>query len=349
MESYELLEKELAEWSGMPHVVACSSGTAALHLALESMTEKNRGAKVLVPDFTMIACPRAVSLAGMEPVFIDCGEDLNIDAHRVWSLVSEADKALNPYGSLYSTMAVHVYGRRCNMEPLAEAMSDCGSYLIEDLAEAHGVKPHPSTDAACWSFYKNKIIAGEEGGAVGFREEKLAARARQLRSLGFTDDHDFVHVPRGCNYRLSNANAELILKNFEVPQWVKESPLLAQYPIWGERVRDRRVAEKWYDDLCPEEYRMPPRDAPWVYDLRIPGMMPLRQTELVRALQAEGIAARHAFKPCHTQAEYRHCKVYGNGNAAVASREAIYLPLDPGKVTKESARKAFEVIRKVVM
>lgn len=327
MEPYELLEKELAEWSGMPYVVACSSGTAALHLALEVL-QLSPGSKVIVPDFTMIACPRAVTLAGLEPVFVDCNDDLNLCRFSVKDAIK--DQA----GKIVAAMVVHVYGRESSVTELLEDGE--GSHIfpvIEDLAEAHGVKPHPSTDAACWSFYKNKIIAGEEGGAVGFRDEKLAKRARQLRSLGFTDDHDFVHVPRGHNYRLSNANAELIRGSLGL--------------IEG-KMKWRRLGESWYDELCLDEWRMPPRDAAWVYDIRVPGMMPLRQTELVRALQAEGIAARHAFKPCHTQEEYRHCPVYGNGNAAVASREVIYLPLYPGKVTKESCERAFKVIKKVV-
>lgn len=342
MEPYQQLEKEVAEWSGMPYVVACSSGTAALHLALEAM--RNNGKYVVVPDFTMIACPRAVSLAGMSCVFLDCDSRLTMDTKLL-----DFDKLPNVAGHCFAVMAVHVYGRVCCMRSITEFASDWGTFVVEDLAEAHGVRPHPATDAACWSFYRNKIIAGEEGGAVGFREKKHADLARQLRSLGFTEEHDFEHVPRGCNYRLSNANAEGIRWKFDrLP--VPELPRMgAEYGrVLDYLVIRRREAETWYDELCPDAFRMPPRDAPWIYDIRIPGMMPDRQTALVRALQAEGIAARHAFKPCSSQAEYRHCKVYGSGNAAVASREIVYLPLTPGQVTRASAEKAFEVVRKVV-
>lgn len=335
MEAYELLEKEVAEWSGMPHVVACSSGTAALHLALESL-QLLVGSWVIVPDFTMVACPRAVTLAGLEPVLVDCDERLCMRPD--WSVNHETT----------AVMFVHVYGRRC---VFPEAWDEFAPSLkvVEDLAEAHGVEPHPLTDAACWSFYKNKIIAGEEGGAVAFRDPKHAARARQLRSLGFTDDHDFVHVPRGCNYRLSNANAGAILPNFNLVTWQSwDYQNDGERVRWKNNVRRRRKVESWYDELCPAEYRMPPRDAPWVYDIRVPGMSALRQTELVRALQAEGIAARHAFKPCSTQEEYRHCPVYGSGNAVVAAREVIYLPLDPGKVTRATCKKSFEVVDRVL-
>lgn len=341
MESYELLEKKLQEWSGMPYVVCCSSGTAALHLALEVLQLPPKS-RVIVPDFTMVACPRAVTLAGLEPVFVDCDDGLLLHLGYIADLAKDYDvKAIMP---------VHVYGRHCMKHPSwVETCKKRGWYVIEDLAEAHGVRPHPQTDATCWSFYKNKIIAGEEGGAVGFRDGKLATRARQLRSLGFTDDHDFVHVPRGCNYRLSNANASCILPNFREVTWESwDYQNDGGCVRWENNVRRRREAESWYDELCPAEYKMPSRDVPWVYDLRVPGMPALRQTELVRALQAEGIAARHAFKPCHTQREYISCPLYGSGNAIVASREIIYLSLTPGTVTKESCRKAFEIVRRVV-
>lgn len=335
MELYQQLERELAEWSGMPEVVVCSSGTAALHLALEAL-QLPQGSKCIVPDFTMIACSRAVTLAGLEPVFVDCDNRLLMDlGQEVRAIVADTRNTK-------AVMYVHIYGRQYPMENLSPNDS---RYRIEDLAEAHGCKPHSDTNAACWSFYKNKIIAGEEGGAVGFRDPKLAARARQLRSLGFTEEHDFTHVPRGCNYRMSNDAASRIRHSLW-QYWHGAMPFSKRPP--KNTLELRREAEAWYDEQCPDKWRMPSRDAPWIYDIRIPGMMPLRQTELVRALQAEGIAARHGFKPCHTQEEYRHCSVYGNGNAAVASREVIYLPLDPSKVTRESARKAFEVIRRVV-
>lgn len=161
---------------------------------------------------------------------------------------------------------------------------------------------------------------------------------------------------------MSNANAKLILDNFRsaldvatesengvdylnAREWDKENPFGLQHEyLTAQRLQNIL----YYGELCPAEWRMPPREAPWVYDLRVPGMMPLRQAELVKALQAEGIAARHAFKPMSQQSEYRHCPVYGSGNAAVASREIIYLPLTPGGVTRASCERAFEVIRKVV-
>jgi dTDP-4-amino-4,6-dideoxygalactose transaminase len=187
--------------------------------------------------------------------------------------------------------------------------------VVEDLAEAHGVRPHINTDAACWSFYKNKIIAGEEGGMVAFRDARHATIARSLRSLGFTERHDFQHIPRGHNYRLSNCHAELIRVSLKSVEWNQ---------------RRRREIEEQYNDYMPHPlvWRMPlKRDVVWVYDLRIPGMTSGQQDQLIKALNERGIAARHAFKPMSQQWEYR--QIPQDTTASLMSREVIYLPVDP--------------------
>jgi perosamine synthetase len=326
VEAYETLEHEVGDWAGYHprHVVACSSGTAALHLSLEAMELPPRS-EVAVPDFTMVACPRAVVLAGMIPLFIDCDDRLLMDLNL-----------FNPRTRLApaAVIAVHVYGRRLDMDRLAALTYDGRrAVVIEDLAEAHGVRPHVLTDAACWSFYRNKIVAGEEGGAVAFKDPARAAVARELRSLGFTAAHDFTHRPRGHNYRMANLLATS----------VRES--LARFE---RNVAERRRVESWYDELCPDAYRMPPRDAPWVYDLRIPMMGMSRQDVLVRSLNQRGCAARHGFKPMHWQAEWRQkCRLIADRDnetrAEVAAREVIYLPLAPG-TTREQVEEWMGVV-----
>lgn len=311
------LERRWAEWNGLnpEGMVVCSSGTAALHLALESL-QLPLGSEVIVPDLTMIACPRAVTLAGLQPVFVDCDATLNMDTELAYKALSLNHQ--NCRGILY----VHTYGRQCETRDIriAEAFRDHG-FIIEDLAEAHGVDPGPFTNAACWSFYRNKIVHGEEGGAVWFKNPGHAVIARQLRSLGFTDAHDFVHVPRGHNYRMSNAHATLILNN------------LSQA---AKNISERWAQLRQLDAACPDEWLMPSRQAPWVYDIRIPGMTTVQQDAVVNGLNSIGILARHCFKPTHLQREYAACKVISAGRpyqrrAFHASQEVIYIGLQLGR------------------
>lgn len=331
MEAHVRLEHELASWVGCQpeQVVACSSGTAALHLALEAF-ELPAGSGVVMPDYSMIACPRAASLAGLVPVFMDCNrDDLLLDPVGVQSLLRSARNVTSKQARV--VMPVHVYGRRCAMEALHRVCLPYRVIVIEDMAEIHGVPPHSLTDAACWSFYRNKVVAGEEGGAVVFKNPERAATARSLRTLGFTERHDYRHIPRGHNYRMSSVHAELIRQS------------LIRF---GENLAARRRVEKWYDEECPKAWRQPVRDVPWVYDLRIPGLIRDEMRIIVSGLLRSGIPARYGFFPMHLQTEYAAGKVVtvGGWNSVRASEEVFYLPILP-EMTQTDCREIMQAVR----
>lgn len=315
VEPYQQLETEFAAWAGVQNPVACATGTAALHLALEAM-QLPPGSEVIVPDYTMVACARAVTLAGLVPVFVDCSKDLLIDPTLVADAVSPRTSAI---------MAVHVYGRRCDVGQLVQIAKSSGLKLIEDSAEAHGVPPHLWTDAVCWSFYRNKIVAGEEGGLVAFRDAKHAALARKLRCIGMESD-SYVHVPRGCSYRMSNAQALMVLESLRC--------------VTTNQQRRRRIEQR-LDESCPTEWKMPHREAVWVYDMQLRA----GRDRALNALKAMGIPARPGFVPMHAQAEYRKCKAIGYGACEAASRSMLYLCIDPRAAAPVDA---FEVISRAV-
>jgi len=330
MQPYERLERDFAKWAGFEpeQMVVCSSGTSALHLAAEAMGL--RDSRCAMPDFTMIACPRAVSMAGMRPAFVDCKKDLTIDVDKLHDACEKG--RFEGVNDVAAIMPVHVYGRSCDMPAIADLAGKYDLRVIEDLAEAHGLPPHPNTDAACWSFFRNKVIAGEEGGAVAFKDAKHAAHARQLRSLGFTDAHDYTHVPRGHNYRLANSLASLIGTSLE-------------------RVREN-VARRWiaygeWDRACPEEWKMTLPEVPWVYSLRVPGMWSELQTSIVSALRKRGFEARHGFKPCRRQEEYRSLPIPDEWESDRAAREVIYLPVDR-PVPATEAEDLFETVKTMI-
>ncbi len=328
MQTYEILEQELAKWCGAEprQIVACSSGTAALHLALEAL-ELRPGGTVMVPDFTMVACARACTLAGLVPAFVDCCPrrlvmDMTSLSRKAWRSMA-TDKGPGPV----AIMPVHVYGRTCNMTGVAEVADCLKLAVVEDLAEAHGVRPHPSSDAACWSFYKNKIVHGAEGGACYFRDAKVAAVARELRCLGFNEDHDFRHRPRGHNYRMSDVHAGLVLESLR---------------DFGREVVERKLYEAALDRRCPAAWRMPPREAPWVYDLRLPDGWSTR--EAVRALQDAGVPARQGFKPMTSQREYLDQSGF-DSEAHKAGWSVLYLPLtSPVWSPEELAQRSFDIL-----
>lgn len=322
MQPFEQLEKEFGEWTGQPNMVACSSGTSALHLALETLRDQYRwkdGYGVLVPDFTMAACARAVVMAGLTPVFVDCDNQLLMDV----------DVILNNGTAFHAAMFVHIYGRKQIIPK--HFPSYC---LVEDLAEGHGITPNPLCDASCWSFYQNKIIAGEEGGAVSFKESINSNKARRLRSLGFGPNQDYWHEPRGHNYRLANCLASKVLDSLHMYSKNKIDRQL----LWNE-YNAQSFGPRYHPRREPE--------AKWVYDLRIDGMTWEEQDKIVAALKAVGIQARHGFKPMHMQPEFKNCKYIGKGNSVKCSNETLYLPLKPGYVTSSQIEQSADIIRKM--
>ena len=331
MEAFQRFEQEWSKWAGVENVVGCSSGTASLHLALEALQLPPKS-KVLIPDYTMIACARAVTLAGHIPVFVDVTNEGLIDPASVehyCHMLSSSDR-------LKAVMAVHVYGRPCNMPAIHDIAGKYDLKVIEDLAEAHCTHPHPNTHASCWSFYKNKVVFGEEGGAVAFRHDLTHERdlAVQLRSLGFTKDHNYTHILRGHNYRLSNLHAEEILNNLtNVDGWIKI----------------RREQEAVYDKRRPDGISVLPssRETPWVYDILIPGMTTDQQRHIVQKLWDYSIVARYGFWPMSRQQEYTETQKVDHGSNAIRlAREVIYLPL--GQSTRNDIRYIVRVVYEVI-
>jgi len=145
-------EDAFAGYNGVSGAVACSSGTAALTLALRALGV-GPGDEVIVPEFTMVASAWAVTYTGATPVFVDCADDLNVDVSLIESRITPRTKAIMP---------VHIYGRRCDMDAIMGLAHEYNLRVVEDSAEVHGVRP--VADIACFSLYANKIITSGEGG-----------------------------------------------------------------------------------------------------------------------------------------------------------------------------------------
>ena len=107
---YLELEDKFSSYIGVEDCVAVSTGTAALHVALEAL-QLPENSEVIVPQFTMVATAWAVYYARLQPVFVDCTDDLLIDIDDLKSKITSKTKAI---------MVTHVYGRVVNMDKIAE-------------------------------------------------------------------------------------------------------------------------------------------------------------------------------------------------------------------------------------
>ena len=301
MQSYLKLEEEYARYVGTKYAIAVNTGTAALHLAIASLGI-GEGDEVIVPEFTMIASAWAVSYTGATPVFVDCGDDLLIDVNKIEEKITKKTKAIMP---------VHIYGRVCNMDKIMELARKYKLRVIEDACEAQGAywkkKQVGSFDVGCFSFYLNKIIPAQEGGMITTNDKELYKKAQYLKSMAFGDEHDYLHMEMGFNYRMTDSQAQYVLMNLGMVNKIQEM----RYRIEG-----------WYDKYINPKYKMPQRNVVWVYDIKHP-----KANKIVKKLNSLGIKARHGFKPMSMQPMY--LDKYANLNAYKMSKQILYLPVSP--------------------
>ncbi|WP_438290414.1 DegT/DnrJ/EryC1/StrS family aminotransferase [Streptomyces sp. HUAS TT7] len=289
-------ERAFAEYNGIAHGVSCSSGTAALTLALRALGI-GPGDEVIVPEFTMIASAWAVTYTGATPVFVDCGDDLNIDVTRIEEKITARTKAVMP---------VHIYGRRCDMDAVMDIAHQYNLRVVEDSAEAHGIRP--VGDIACYSLFANKIITAGEGGICLTDDPKLAGQLAHLRAMAFTKDHSFLHKKVAYNFRMTAMQAAIALAQVERIDDILET---------------RREIERRYDEGLagvPGITLMPPRDVLWMYDLRAE-----HRAELREFLAGESIETRLFFKPMSQQPMYFHPD-WPSLKAHAFAEDGLYLP-----------------------
>src|SRR5438477_2266174 len=169
------LEERFAAYLGARHVVAVSSGTAALHLALLALGV-GPGDEVITSPITWPATANVIVHAGATPVFADVRDsDLNLDPERAAELVGEKTKAIVP---------VHLAGAACDLD----ALHALGLAVVEDAAHAvettyRGRKIGSLSETTCFSLYATKNVAAGEGGLITTSSPEIAQRVEDLRIM----------------------------------------------------------------------------------------------------------------------------------------------------------------------
>ena len=177
-------EREFAGAHGMGYGIMCSSGTAALHLALETLKEVDGwdgNTQVLVPAITFIATSNACLHAGLNITFVDVEPDTyNMDPDEIEKHITPNTKCIIP---------VHTFGMPCRMDAIMEIARKHGLRVIEDCAEAHFAKIHGKPvgsfgDISCFSTYVAHTITTGVGGVVCTGDRQLMEILRSLVAHG---------------------------------------------------------------------------------------------------------------------------------------------------------------------
>jgi perosamine synthetase len=202
----EEFEQRIAEYLGVPHAVAVSSGTAALHLILKGLG-CGPGDEVMVPSFTFAASINAILYVGASPVFAD------IEAEQ-YTLDPE-DTARRVTGRTRAIMAVDVFGHPVEWDALSANAERHGLTLIDDSCEALGAEYRGRRiggfgAAAAFAFYPNKQMTTGEGGVIVTRDGRLAGLVKSLRNQGRAEGSAWLeHLLLGYNYRMDELSAAL--------------------------------------------------------------------------------------------------------------------------------------------
>lgn len=195
-------ENAFAEYLGVKHAIATSSGTSALHTALVA-NGVGSGDEVITTPFTFIATANSIRMADAKPVFVDVEEDTgNIDTNLIEAAITNNTKAIMP---------VHLYGRPARMDSIMKIAERYGLVVIEDACQAHGAefngRKTGSFGSGCFSFYATKNMMIGEGGMVTTQNDNVAAIARQFIQHGSSER--YYHDIMGYNYRMTNVEAAI--------------------------------------------------------------------------------------------------------------------------------------------
>ena len=284
-------EAQVAGMVGVEHCVAVSSGTTALEILVRAA---RLDGEVIIPSFTFVGTAHAMLWSGLTPRFCDIEPATHtIDPERLQELVGPATAAI---------LGVHVWGRPCSIDALAEIAADTQVRLFFDAAHAFGCSHGGGMlgcfgDAEIFSFHATKVAHSFEGGAITTDDAELADQARLMRNFGFKGYDEVTEL--GTNGKMSEASAAMGLTSLE-----SLDDFIAANQRNFEQYRDRlgrrpglALAQPASENRWNHHYVVVEID---------PDATGLARDELHRLLWAEGVLARKYFYPgCHAVEPYR--------------------------------------------
>ena len=335
-ENVNEFEKAVKEYTGIAGAVALSAGTAALHLAM-ILAGVGRGDTVFCQDLTFSASANPIAYMGAEAVYIDSERD-------TWNMDPEAlKKAFELYGKPKAVVVVHLYGTPAKLDEICAICAEHGVPLIEDAAEAlgseyKGRKCGTFGKFGALSFNGNKIITTSGGGMLLCENEEDAKHALKLATQAREPFPWYQHEEIGYNYRLSNISAGIGR---------------GQIQVLDARVERKReiceTYEKAFADLplsvspCLPECKA----NRWLSTILLDAHCGVTPTQLIDALQAENIEARHVWKPMHLQPVFGGCRFVQTEDTPVADdlfNRGVCLPSDT-KMTEAEQREVIRIVR----
>lgn len=293
-------EQKWAKYCGYGYALGVNSGTSAIEALIRSHNLKG---KIIVPVNTYSATAMAVCNAGCEPVFADCDERYSMDMGKVEEIIDRTD--------ISAMIPVHLYGIPADMAKAGKIAKSHDLVIIEDAAQAHGLKADGTNDKA-YSFYPTKNLgAFGDGGAVVTNSEYRSLWIEKWRNQGRTTGNAVDHEIIGTNSRLDSIQAAVLnVKSDYLDEWNKHRSDIAGL----------------YNDLLGD-VTLPPPGVYHFYVIRIKN-----RDRVLNGLKEKGIGCSiHYPVPLHLQPAFKHLG-YKMGDFPMAekfSKEILSLPVSP--------------------
>jgi perosamine synthetase len=331
-------ENEMALYVGRKYATACSSGTAALDIAVAALNLQ-RDDEVIMPSFTIISCAQALVKQGVKPVLVDSELDtFNMKIEDIESKITSKTKAI---------MMVHIFGLTVDIDPILKLAKKYNLKVIEDAAQMIGQSYKSRQcgsfgDISIFSFYPNKHITTGEGGMVLCDDKVLDERARSFRNLCFGVDR-FVHEELGFNYRMTNMQAALGVAQLEkIDKIVQKKREIGN--TYNELLKDIEVINLPLENTkyCENIY--------WVYAIMIKDEYKKSAKEIMVELANYKIGARPFFYPMHKQPVFNKMDLFLNNgllNSEKLYKKGFYIPSGLA-LTKDQIIEVSKILHKVL-
>ncbi len=311
-------ERAWAERIGVRNAIACSSGTAGLHMCLHA-AGIGPGDEVITSSFSFVASANAVLFTGADVVFAEVDPlTFNMDPAAVEAAITPRTKAI---------VIVDIFGYPANIPALLDIANRHGLAVIEDACQTidgayDGKKLGTWGHPAVYGFYANKQLTTAEGGIILTDDDDLALLLKSLANQGRSDDGAWlVHSRLGFNYRLSDVHAAIGV---------------AQLERLDDMLAGRARAAQWYQDRVASIPGVAPmyegdQERSWfVYAPRLDEG--IDRDAVIGHLDHLGVSAK-PYLPCiHLQPFYREEFGYAPGVLPVTeaiSASTIALPFFP--------------------
>ena len=332
------MEKLLSTIVNSKYAIAVSNGTVAIDLLIEALDIK-KGDHCIVPNFTIISTVSNLLRKGAQVEFIEADSATwSIDSKAAAAAMTDKTKVIIP---------VHIYGLAVDMEPILKVASNKNVFVIEDSAEALGVKYKDKycgslASASTFSFYANKIVTGGEGGAITTNDEELAHELYSLRNLSHGKIR-FVHERLGWNARITGLSAALISSQLNR----LESLILKKQAIAMKYIEGLRN-HPWIN-FMPEK-NLNSTNVFWVFPILLNSDSPYDAESLQINLQKQGIETRRFFCPMHLQPVVKNFDVIFDSSYVISDnlwRNGLYLPCGLG-ITETEIEFVIETLWKLL-